>query len=264
MIKIISGWSNPGGSTTAFVNLTNLFNENNIDCCFYGPHNFHLDKCKSGNIQDVNLDYQDVLIIHFKKLPDRIPVRKLVFQCHEQHIFPMNEINYQIYDTIIYVSEHQKQWHRINHPSQIVIPNVVEDLKPTRLTKNEFKIGGVIGSIDRNKNTHVSIQKALEDGCETVYLFGNVTDIEYFREKVEPILEQNKRVKRPIYMQDKQIMYNSISDVYHYSLNESWGYVKAECEKTGTKFHSNGCCKEDVEFWNNTNILNKWKEVLEL
>lgn len=48
MVKILSGWSNKGGSTFAFINLTNELNKNGIDTTFYGPHNWHLDKCKSG------------------------------------------------------------------------------------------------------------------------------------------------------------------------------------------------------------------------
>ena len=48
MIKIISGWSDKGGSTFAFINLTNTLNEYGYDATFYGPHTWHLDKCKSG------------------------------------------------------------------------------------------------------------------------------------------------------------------------------------------------------------------------
>ena len=50
MIKIISGWSNLGGSTESFIKLCNLFNDNNLECVYYGPHNYHLDKCKSDHL----------------------------------------------------------------------------------------------------------------------------------------------------------------------------------------------------------------------
>ena len=45
MIKILTGYSEKGGSTTALINLTNKFNEANIDCTLYGPHNWHLNQC---------------------------------------------------------------------------------------------------------------------------------------------------------------------------------------------------------------------------
>ena len=63
MVKIISGYSEKGGSTTAFINLTNIFNENGIDCVFYGPHQWHLDKCKSGTFNDLKYnDYKQTLM----------------------------------------------------------------------------------------------------------------------------------------------------------------------------------------------------------
>ena len=38
MIKIITGWSNRGGSTFAFINLTNKLNEYGYETILYGPH----------------------------------------------------------------------------------------------------------------------------------------------------------------------------------------------------------------------------------
>ena len=35
VVKIVSGYSDKGGSTTAFINLTNFFNDNGIDCTFF-------------------------------------------------------------------------------------------------------------------------------------------------------------------------------------------------------------------------------------
>ena len=46
MVKIVSGISMSGGSTIILINLTNLFNSKGIDTTFYGPHDFHLNKCK--------------------------------------------------------------------------------------------------------------------------------------------------------------------------------------------------------------------------
>ncbi len=75
MIKIISGFTEKGGSTTFFINLTNFLNENGIDCTFYGNQNYHMDKCKSGNIdKDLKYEPDDVIITHFLQLQERPPV----------------------------------------------------------------------------------------------------------------------------------------------------------------------------------------------
>lgn len=263
MVKIVSGWSNPGGSTTAFVNLTNLFNQNNIECIFYGPHQWHLDKCNAKKLNELSLDASDILIVHFMKNIEFIPIKQMIFSCHEQEIFPLKNIKTNIYDTIVFVSDHQKQYHNLNHPNQIVIPNVVEDLQyyDKGYVCGE-KIGAVIGSIDRNKQTHVAIKEALSDGCEIVFLFGLVTDKSYYENCVLPLINEYTQVEYPTYMEDKQKMYDKITDVYHYAKNESWGYVKAECEKTGTYFHSNGCVGKDVEVWSNDKIIETWKGIL--
>ena len=57
MIKIVSGYTDKGGSTTFFINLTNFLNENGVDCTFYGNQPYHLDKCKSGTITN-DLKYE--------------------------------------------------------------------------------------------------------------------------------------------------------------------------------------------------------------
>ena len=71
-VRILSGWSNPGGSTVAFINLTNLLNKGGIDTTFYGPHSWHLDKCKAEltNRLDIS-DPNETLIAHFVPLKDQ-------------------------------------------------------------------------------------------------------------------------------------------------------------------------------------------------
>ena len=64
-IKFISGWSNPGGGTIHQIALTNLLNDNGFDCTFYGPHEWHLDKCRGELHRDFSLDKDDILISHF-------------------------------------------------------------------------------------------------------------------------------------------------------------------------------------------------------
>jgi hypothetical protein len=65
-IKIVSGFTEKGGSTTAFINLTNALNQRDINTTFYGPHTWHLDKCKSGILDNsLTVDKDDKLICHF-------------------------------------------------------------------------------------------------------------------------------------------------------------------------------------------------------
>lgn len=262
MIKILSGWSNPGGSTTAFVNLTNLFNNNNISCCFYGPHTWHLDKCNAKTTSSFfsELQSDDVVICHFVRFPskNRPLIKKFIFSCHEQHIFPLKKINYKIYDKIHFVSEHQKQFQNISHPS-FIIPNVLDDLKPSTKVIDK-KIGGIIGSIDRNKQTHISIKNALNNGCDRIYLYGNITDKDYFEKYVSSLIDNDKVVYKGYY-NVKQAIYDEITDVYHYSKNESWGYIKAEAQLTKKIYHGNN--QHTVQYWTHDQILSAWKNELE-
>jgi hypothetical protein len=259
MIKIVSGWSNPGGSTTAHINLCNLFNENNMDCIFYGPHEYHLSKCISDNINKLSILKDDIVILHFMTKEIKANAKKLIFSCHEQNIFPLNKINYTNYDFIHYVSEHQYNYHKVDYPHYI-IPNVVDDIKPT--TKPKEKIGGVIGSIDENKQVHVSIQKAIDDGCDKVFIYGKITDTNYYNKEVAPLIDGLK-VRYKGYCDDKQEMYNQLTDVYQDSLMESWGYISRECKLAGINYHGNGVVNDD-SIMSNDEILNKWVEVLQL
>lgn len=258
-IHILTGWSNCGGSTVAFINLTNLLNANKIDCTLYGPHNWHLNKCKSRNLTSFNKDLceEDIVIVHFLKLQENIQCKKLIFSSHEQHIFPIKEkIDYRKFDLIHYVSNHQKQFHNVLWP-HVIIPNILDDLQIGN--KPSEKIGGIIGSIDRNKLTHISIDRAMSDGCRLVKMFGIVTDKEYFYRYVKPKIEEYfPRVTLCDFCDDKQIMYNQITDVYQDSQNESWGYIAAECKKTGTNFHGNGSVQSDIEVLGNREILTRW------
>ena len=84
MVKILSGWSNKGGSTFAFIKLTNELNNAGIDTTFYGPHEWHLDKCKSGLLNNnFKTNKDDILIVHFLNLGQRPDVKKVILSCHE-------------------------------------------------------------------------------------------------------------------------------------------------------------------------------------
>ena len=90
------------------------------------------------------------------------------------------------YDAIHYVSEHQRQFHRVRHPS-FIIPNLMneEEFVGVESGEGKEKVGGVIGSIDNNKQTHVSIKRALEDGCKAVFVFGRISEKEYYEKNFQ-------------------------------------------------------------------------------
>jgi len=250
MIKIFSGWSGPGGSTHAFANLTNALNECGYDTIFYGPHSYHTQLCRSKQSKTVsiNADGSDYLIAHFTskfdkfKIREDVPVKKLIYSCHECDVMRVDSIKYQIFDKIHFVSEKQKSFHEVNHPS-FILPNILPDIKPN--SKPLLKVGGVIGSIDRNKQTHIAINNALNDGCKLVLVYGLITDIQYFKEYIEQY-KYNDNVQFMGYENDHQKIYDSVTDVYHCSISESWSYIKGECALTNTNFHGNS---SSDSFW---------------
>jgi predicted glycosyltransferase involved in capsule biosynthesis len=70
---------------TRYINLCNLFNSKGVNCTFYGPHDYHLDKCRSKKINELTLCHDDILIYHFLDiLNERPPVKKLILSLHEK------------------------------------------------------------------------------------------------------------------------------------------------------------------------------------
>ncbi len=261
-VKIISGYSNPGGSTVAHINLTNLFNANGIDCTYYGPNDWHLDKCNGKNLKEVVLSAEDYVIVHYILLPGKPVCKKVILSCHETTVFEIKKILEQIktpfWDNIHYVSESQKQWQGVDG---VVIPNVLDKLKkkdPHPMLKTWT--AGVIGSLDRHKQTHVSIDRAIAAGYEKVVIFGAPTDPKYFIEEIYPRLNNN--VVYMGHIDDKQKMYDYMDVVYHSSLGETFNYVQAECKMVGVAY--NGLDSGNVIHnpMSDDQIFDKWMQLL--
>jgi hypothetical protein len=238
-IKIVSGWSHYGGSTQAHINLCNTFNDRGIDCTYYGPHEYHLDKCKAKLLKELKLEVDDVLIYHFLDiLKERPPINKLILSLHEKDLYPLKHKPYQIFDSIHYLNERQKQWHGVEH-NNFICPNAHEEFLDLN-NRPKHKIAGVIGSIDENKQTHISIKRALEDGMEKIFLFGSLNDVGYFQREVEPLIVKHKDIiEYKGFVDDKQKMYEMVSDVYLSSISENASFVADECSILGVKFHGN-------------------------
>lgn len=259
-VKILSGWSNPGGSTIHFIDLCNLLNDNGFDCTFYGPHEWHLGKCRSDLSNSFILDPSDVLITHFLRPQEKLDCRYHIFSCHETNMYPINQfvdegkLHLENYDVIHFVSNSQKKWHAVNHPS-VIIPPVVSKIA-WEDPKN--KTAGVVGNIDSHKQVHLSVKRALEDGFKKVLLFGNVSDPEYFNEGVKPWMD-TKDVVLVGHLDDKESMYSQISAVYHSSKRETYGLVEAECKLAGIPFNGPS---NNQDILDKDEILERWVKIL--
>jgi hypothetical protein len=258
-IKILTGFSDKGGSTTAFVNLTNQLNNLGHDCTLYGPHSWHLDKCKSALSNQLTIDKNDILISHFVDLGQRPSADKVILSCHEKNLYEVSTKR-QFWDTAVFLNDNHRNYHSGYTGNFEIIPNLKANLFKTNKDNKEL-IGGVIGSIDENKQTHVSIKRALDDGCEKVYVFGGINDTGYYVNFVKPLLSD--KVIHMGHMENKQEMYDMIGRAYLSSISECASLVKDECYQTGTKFFGNDSTKNEVSILENTEIINKWIKLFE-
>jgi hypothetical protein len=257
-IKIISGFTDKGGSTTAFINLTNYLNENGFDCTFYGPHNWHLNKCKSKLTSDLIINENDILITHFIQLPERPRAKKVILCCHEKNLYQVGLIK-QHWDLAVFLHEEHRKYHSEYDGKYVIIPNFKENLIEIKKPEKDL-IAGIIGSIDENKQVHISIQRALNDGCEKVYIFGSISEPSYYEKYVKNLLSD-----KVIFYgrhENKQEMYNMIGRVYHSSISEVACLVKDECFLTNTKFYGNEATINEISTLSNQEILEKWIELI--
>ena len=235
------------------IGLTNLLNANGIDCTFYGPHEWHRDKCKSGHISECELTVHDILISHFIQVPDK-NVKKHILSCHETNLFPLKNLPTRGYDIIQYVSNFQRGWHGVNHPS-VIIPPRVEQIE---WTNPENNTAAVIGSIDEHKQTHKAIEMAFKDGFDKVILYGQITDLPYFETFINPLLDYRIEIRN--HEDNKAAMYGSVEAVYHASKRETYGLVEAECKAAGVPFRG---AENNPEILTDEEILQRWKKVLQ-
>lgn len=259
-IKILSGHSEKGGSTTAFINLTNNLNLKGFDCTFYGPQSWHLDKCNASLINEFKPEEDDILICHFLSLPERPKVKKVIFSLHEKNLFEIANVK-PFWDEVIFLHEEHRRYHHRFNGDYSIIPNLKEILESRDKTHLD-KIAGIIGTIDENKQTHISIERALKDGCEKVYVFGAISEPQYFESKVRPLFSD--KVIYVGHTDNKQEMYDMIGRVYHSSISEVACLIKDECQSTNTKFFGNKATSHEVSTLTNEEIIQKWINVFDL
>jgi len=261
MVRIISGWTGPGGSTTALINLTNALNDNGIETVMMGKNPWYCDKCISEPITDkLNFKSSDTLMFHYIQLPKRPNAKKVLLACHEKWWFKIGDIN-KYWDIAIFLHDEHRNYHKQNgyKGNYVIIPNLKENLKKSDKTKLD-KIAGIIGTIEPRKQTHISIKRAFDDGCKKVILFGHIGNNDYFNEHIKPLLEINQNLNMAGYC-DKQKIYDQIDRVYHSSIGEVASLVKDECFTTGTKFFGNEETNNQISNLTNGEILKLWKEI---
>lgn len=260
MIKIVTGYSEKGGSTSAFIDLTNKLNEYGYETTFYGPHSFHIGKCKSDMLDNVVINDNDILICHFLHLPNRPPAKKVILMCHEKWWFKVGEVK-QYWDSAVFLHDAHREYHNEYKGNFLIIPNLKPDLKPSEKENLEL-VAGIIGAIEDRKQTHKSIQRAISDGCTKIKLFGHISDQAYYDKYVKPVLTDE--VEMVGYTTNKQAMYDSIGRVYHSSKGEVACLVKDECYLTNTKFFGNEETENKVSELTNDEIINKWVKLFEI
>jgi hypothetical protein len=256
MIKVLSGWGGPGGSTVAFNNLVNLFNKKGRAACFYTANKWQGVTCNWDNIANLTFSKDDTLIYHFTRLKKRPPVKKVILSCHETRVFPIKGAEDLIYDDIHFVSEFQKKWQDVDGQ---VIPNVFQKYAPR---DNKFKVdcAGVIGSIDSNKRTHLSISRALDDEHSDVRLYGAITDLAYFNAEVLPLL--GEKVSYRGIASDMQPVYDTLTDVYHSPELETFNLIKPECEHAEVNYHGDEGNDTQAEYWDDDKVYESWKNLI--
>jgi hypothetical protein len=260
MIRIVSGWSGPGGSTLSNIALCNLFNAHGLDCVFYGKQDYHLTRCRAGRSADFRCEPDDRLIVHFTRWTERPAARRVVLSCHEKDLFRVRSLRARFWDVVHFVSASQRTWQRAAPPS-VVIPVLVPELRAKPRSRAET--AGVIGSIDAVKQTHVSIKRALEQGFARVLVYGRISEVAYYRAEVKP-LRRDPRVRLMGHCDDRQAMYDSIDVVFHSSRSETFNLVRVECERAGVRYEGLASADTDAEHWAPERILAAWKDCLQV
>ena len=258
-VHVVTGWSGIGGSTEILINLTNTLNKAGIFATMYGSQPYFLGKCKSAMMNLFTFDKNDVLIFHFCKPAIKLKPKKIILALHEKALFQISNME-QFWDVCVFSNQKHRDYHCGYRGAFEIIPNLKENFKPTDKTGLE-KVAGIIGSVDANKQQHVSIERALKEGMEKIFIFGSISDKDYFDNKVYPLLDGEKVIYVG-YENNKQKIYSQIGCVFHSSLSECASLVVDECFSTNTKFYGLPSCTHEVSKLSNKEIINKWIKLI--
>lgn len=264
MIKVVTPYTGPGGSTVAFAGLCNLFNENGLRCELYGTSEWVRSRLTKDCYRPqaaFALSPHDVLIWHMLKPPVPRPrVRKFVLSCHETNLYPVKDFK-DAFDAIHFVSRYQQEWHGVDG---VVIPNVIEKFT-AREKRADRKVAGIIGSVDRHKRVHLSIERALGDAdIDRVEIWGLITDYPYFQEQILPQL--GARVSYHGTSARMQEVYDRLDVVYASSQRECLPMIQGECLQAGVEFRGLPESTRDASdyIFDDQVILGRWRSLLGL
>lgn len=291
-VKIISECSMWNESTTSLIRLCNLFNSRNVDCTFYGFHEWHLDKCKAATFQDFSFDTDDILIIHGtemrslhnlkyhiqnyqnkNKISNKIKSlfglgfhkkkpKQVIYSHSGKEMSPTVGINNRLFDKIHYVSQQQKNYYKKPNCSYFICSDISDQVNPSQNKPN--KIAGIISDIAPDQQIEMSIERALNDNMNKIILYGKMLNPIYFYEKIQPLIEKHEGIVQFAgFPSDKQALYDSISDVYHFPESATLSSIEEECKLTNTQFHSNNLAN-DYKLMTDDQIFNTWMGELAL
>jgi len=258
-IKFISGWTGYGGSTIVLLEHCKLLQEAGYNVEFYGEQEWHLNRFFGSRLlYDLVINPDDILVYHYMELETRPICLQCILFLHEKELYNIRSRKISGFDQIIFASQTQRDFHQIegkivNNP-MLALVDIRQHYPPNQ------NIAGVVGTICERKNTHISIQKALEDNRDLVYVFGNIGSNEYYEEKIQPLLSDRVMLRDLVDPSNLMYMYNQFDVLYHMGEDESACLVLGEC-----RLLNKPVIKSDKLFdyplLDNKEILNQWKSV---
>jgi hypothetical protein len=264
MIKVVSAYSGPGGSTVALAALCNLFNSNGLRCEYYGVSEWvraRLNRDCFRPHKALALKKDDFVIWHMIRPPNPRPqVRKFVLSCHETNLYPVAEVK-DGFDAIHFVSRFQQEWHGVDG---VVIPNIIEKFTK-RDKRTTHKVAGIVGSIDKHKRVHLSLERALTNPeVDRVEIWGLITDFAYFQDQVVPSL--GSRTSYHGLSKNMQEVYDRLDVVYASSQRECLPMIQGECLQAGVEYQGLPESTRDASdyIFDDQLVLEKWKRLLGL
>ena len=259
MIKILTGWSDPGGSTESFIRLTNMLNSKGHETALYGPHRWHLDKCQSDMLKsEMRIDADDVVLVHFLPIKKRLPCKKMIYVSHEKQLSPVTKQHYN-YDVCVFLHDKHRAFHGEYKGPAVIIPNLYDEISVDKRDGHEH-VAGVIGTVDTNKRTHVAIQRAIEQKYKQVNIYGTINDPAYYEQHVKPLVDDKHVVYKGFCT--KQEIYSSIHAAFLASVSECASLVQQECHQTNTLFYGDDEIMYDIDNVTNVDITNMWIDLV--
>jgi len=259
-VKFVTGMSCFGGSTIALIEHCKLLEEIGYEAELYGDCDWHLGRCRNcRSMSDLRIEEDDTLIFHCVEMAERPKCHKCLLYLHERDLFPLGEKVVSGYDGFLFVSESQMKYHGREGS---VIPNPMGLLvDKSKHRPPGLNIAGIVGTVQPRKRQHVSITKALEDGADKIFLYGDKEDF-YFDTHIVPLLS-DRVVYKGFYEPERRMeMYNEFDKLYHFSLDESASLVVGECNILG-KPVVKGEEVVDYEVAKRHEVAAAWRKILD-